>query len=89
MDGPTGGRSLVAMTSSAPPTAVPTMRQCADELQLRLRRLQAASVSLAELVDSVGRDGSTGTLLDFLDTLERDLALAGSELARVRSSARA
>ncbi len=64
------------------------LRDHVDELLTRLARLHAASVSLTELADSVGRDGSTATLLACLDTLERDFELAGPELARVRFSAR-
>jgi hypothetical protein len=67
----------------------PGLRENVNDLLTRLGRLHAASASLAELADSIGRDGSTATLLAFLDTLERDLTLAGHELARVRSSARA
>ena len=74
------------MTSSS--TEATGLRESADALRTRLRRLHAASASLAELVDSIGRDGSTATLLACLDTLERDFALAGRELARLRSSAR-
>jgi hypothetical protein len=66
-----------------------TLREDVAELRTRLGRMHAASAHLAELADSVGRDGSTSTLLGCLDTLERDLALAARELARVRSSARA
>jgi hypothetical protein len=74
---------------SAANTAEASLRDRADALRTRLARLHAASASLSELVDSVGRDGSTAALLACLDTLERDLALAGTELARLRSSARA
>jgi hypothetical protein len=76
------------MTDSATHPAEATLRDDAFAVQARLGRLHAASASLAELVDSLGRDGSTATLLAFLDTLERDLALAGREVARLRSSAR-
>jgi hypothetical protein len=65
------------------------LREHVDALRTRLRRIQASSAHLAELIDSVGRDGSTDTLLACVDQLERDLALAGHELARVRASARA
>jgi hypothetical protein len=73
---------------TSPTTETTSLRECADAVRTRLARLHAASASLAELVDSIGRDGSTATLLACLDTLERDFALAGKELARLRSSAR-
>jgi hypothetical protein len=74
------------MTGPAPD---PTLREPVDALLTRLSRLQAARSHLAELADSVGRDGSPETLLTFLNTLERDFALAGEELGRVRAAAAA
>jgi Flp pilus assembly protein TadD len=74
------------MTGPAPN---PTLREPVDALLTRLGRLHAARAHLAELADSVGRDGSPATLLAFLETLERDLRLAEEELGRVRAAAAA
>jgi hypothetical protein len=74
------------MTGPAP---FPTLREPVDALLTRLGRLHAARAHLAELCDSVGRDGSPETLLTFLNTLERDFKLAEEELGRVRAAAAA
>jgi hypothetical protein len=71
------------------PATPPGLRDHVDALLTRLARLEAARAHLAELADSVGRDGSPATLLAFLETLERDFRLAGEELARVRAAAAA
>lgn len=80
--------TVATMTADATASAA-NLRENVNTLLTRLGRLHAAAATLAELTDSVGRDGSTATLLACLDTVERDFALAGQELARVRSSARA
>jgi hypothetical protein len=71
------------------PDVDPALREHVDALLTRLSRLQAARAHLAELADSVGREGSPETLLTFLDTLERDFRLAAEELGRVRAAAAA
>jgi hypothetical protein len=71
------------------PESDPALREPVDALLTRLGRLQAARAHLAELADSVGREGSPETLLAFLETLERDFRLAGEELDRVRAAAAA
>jgi hypothetical protein len=71
------------------PASDPALREPVDALLTRLSRLHAARAHLAELADSVGRDGSPATLLTFLETLERDFTLAGEELGRVRAAAAA
>jgi hypothetical protein len=71
------------------PSVDPALREPVDALLTRLSRLQAARSHLAELADSVGREGSPETLLTFLETLERDFRLAGEEVGRVRAAAAA
>ena len=68
---------------------IPYLEQVIDCNLTRLARLQAARAHLAELADSVGREGSPQTLLTFLETLERDFRLADEELGRVRAAAAA
>jgi|tagenome__1003787_1003787.scaffolds.fasta_scaffold20030992_1 hypothetical protein len=71
------------------PASDPALRELVDALLTRLGRLHAGRAHLAELADSVGRDGSPETLLTFLETLERDFKLAGEELTRLRAAAAA
>jgi hypothetical protein len=61
----------------------PTRRELTDDLFDRLRRVTAATGTVAALVR--GNDTSTTDLTDALQALERDLLLAMHEAERARN----
>jgi hypothetical protein len=73
---------------SATPQREPSRSELLQSLNDRLRRLQAASVTLREISDSLHRDGSTTSLADFLDDLTRELALVQRDADRIRAGLR-
>ena len=71
---------------SEPP--LPTVRESADALGIRLARIGAAAVTLRGLSADLRENSSREALFSLLDGLERDIALASSQLLMVRQSAR-
>jgi len=68
--------------------ALPTVRESADELGIRLARIGAAAVTLRGLSADLRATSSREALFTLLDGLERDIALASRQLLVVRQSAR-
>jgi len=67
---------------------LPTVRESADDLGLRLARIGAAATTLRGLTADL-RDGSSRqALLSLLDDVERDIVLASRQLLIVRQAAR-
>ena len=67
---------------------LPTVRESADALGIRLARIGAAAVTLRGLSDDLRATSSREALFTLLDGLERDIALASRQLIVVRQSAR-
>jgi hypothetical protein len=67
---------------------LPTVRESADALGIRLARIGAAAVTLRSLSADLRASSSREALFTLLDGLERDIALASRQLLVVRQSAR-
>jgi hypothetical protein len=67
---------------------LPTVRESADALGLRLARIGAAATTLRGLSADLRATSSREALLTLLDGLERDLAFASNQLLVVREAAR-
>jgi hypothetical protein len=71
---------------SEPP--LPTVRESADALGIRLARIGAAAVTLRGLAADLRASSSREALFTLLDGLERDIALASRQLLVTRQAAR-
>jgi hypothetical protein len=71
---------------SEPP--LPSVRESADALNIRLARIGAAATTLRGLTADLRPTSSREALLSLLDGLERDIAFASSQLLVVRQAAR-
>lgn len=67
---------------------LPTVRESADALGIRLARIGAAAVTLRSLSADLRASSSREALFTLLDGLERDIAFASRQLLVVRQSAR-
>ena len=67
---------------------LPTVRESADALGIRLARIGAAAVTLRGISADLRESSSREALLTLLDGLERDIAFASRQLLVVRQSAR-
>jgi len=67
---------------------LPTVRESADALGIRLARIGAAATTLRGLTADLRATSSREALLTLLDGLERDLALASNQLLVARQAAR-
>jgi hypothetical protein len=67
---------------------LPTVRESADALGIRLARIGAAAVTLRGISADLRASSSREALFTLLDGLERDIALASRQLLVVRQSAR-
>lgn len=67
---------------------LPTVRESADALGIRLARIGAAAVTLRSVSADLRASSSREALFTLLDGLERDIALASRQLLVVRQSAR-
>lgn len=67
---------------------LPTARESADALGIRLARIGAAATTLRGLTADLRATSSREALLTLLDGLERDLALASNQLLVARQAAR-
>ena len=67
---------------------LPTVRESADALGIRLARIGAAAVTLRGISDDLRESSSREALFTLLDGLERDIAFASRQLLVVRQSAR-
>jgi hypothetical protein len=68
--------------------SVPSVRESADALGIRLARIGAAATTLRGLTADLRANSSREALLTLLDGLERDIAFASSQLLVVRQAAR-
>jgi hypothetical protein len=68
--------------------ALPSVRESADDLGIRLARIGAAATTLRGLTADLRATSSREALLTLLDGLERDIAFASSQLLVVRRAAR-
>lgn len=67
---------------------LPTVRESADALGIRLARIGAAASTLRGISADLRANSSREALFTLLDGLERDIALASRQLLMVRQSAR-
>ena len=67
---------------------LPTVRESADALGIRLARIGAAAVTLRGITADLRESSSREALFSLLDGLERDIAFASRQLLVVRQSAR-
>jgi len=67
---------------------LPTVRESADALGIRLARIGAAATTLRGISADLRANSSREALFTLLDGLERDIALASRQLLVVRQSAR-
>ena len=67
---------------------LPTVRESADDLGIRLARIGAAAVTLRGISADLRESSSREALFTLLDGLERDIAFASRQLLVVRQSAR-
>jgi hypothetical protein len=67
---------------------LPTVRESADDLGIRLARIAAAAVTLRGISADLRESSSREALFTLLDGLERDIAFASRQLLVVRQSAR-
>ena len=67
---------------------LPTVRESADALGIRLARIGAAAVTLRGISADLRESSSREALFTLLDGLERDIAFASRQLLVVRQSAR-
>ena len=68
--------------------SLPTVRESADALGIRLARIGAAAVTLRGLSADLRATSSREALFTLLDGLERDIALASRQLIMTRQAAR-
>ena len=68
--------------------SLPTVRESADALGIRLARIGAAAVTLRGLTADLRATSSREALFTLLDGLERDIALASRQLIVTRHAAR-
>ena len=68
--------------------SLPTVRESADALGIRLARIGAAAVTLRGLTADLRATSSREALFTLLDGLERDIALASRQLLVTRQAAR-
>jgi hypothetical protein len=68
--------------------SLPTVRESADALGIRLARIGAAATTLRGLTADLRATSSREALLTLLDGLERDLAFASRDLLLAREAAR-
>jgi len=68
--------------------SLPTVRESADALGIRLARIGAAATTLRGISADLRASSSPEALFTLLDGLERDIALASRQLLLVRQSAR-
>ncbi len=68
--------------------SMPTVRESADALGIRLARIGAAATTLRGISADLRANSSREALFTLLDGLERDIALASRQLLMVRQSAR-
>ena len=68
--------------------SLPTVRESADALGIRLARIGAAATTLRGISADLRATSSREALFTLLDGLERDIALASRQLLMVRQSAR-
>jgi hypothetical protein len=68
--------------------SLPTVRESADALGIRLARIGAAATTLRGISSDLRANSSREALFSLLDGLERDIALASRQLLMVRQSAR-
>ena len=68
--------------------SLPTVRESADALGIRLARIGAAAVTLRGLTADLRASSSREALFTLLDGLERDIALASRQLLVTRQAAR-
>jgi hypothetical protein len=68
--------------------SLPTVRESADALGIRLARIGAAATTLRGISADLRENSSREALFTLLDGLERDIALASRQLLIVRQSAR-
>ena len=67
---------------------IPTVRESADDLGVRLARIGAAATTLRGVTADL-RDGSSRqALFSLLDDVERDIVLASRQLLIVRQAAK-
>jgi hypothetical protein len=67
---------------------LPSVRECADALGVRLARIGAAATTLRGLTADLRKGSSRDALLSLLEVVERDIALASLQLLEVRQAAR-
>ena len=67
---------------------LPTVRESADALGMRLARIGAAATTLRGISADLRANSSREALFTLLDGLERDIVLASRQLLVVRQSAR-
>jgi hypothetical protein len=67
---------------------LPTVRESADALGIRLARIGAAAVTLRGISADLRESSSREALFSLLDGLERDIVFASRQLLVVRQSAR-
>lgn len=69
-------------------SSLPSVRESADDLGIRLARIGAAATTLRGLTADLRATSSREALLTLLDGLERDIAFASNQLLVVREAAR-
>jgi hypothetical protein len=67
---------------------LPTVRESADDLGLRLARIGAAATTLRSVTADLRATSSREALLTLLDGIERDIVLASRQLLVTRQAAR-
>ena len=67
---------------------LPSVRDSADALGVRLARIGAAATTLRGLTADLREGSSRDALLSLLDVVERDIVLASRQLLVVRQAAR-
>ncbi len=67
---------------------IPTVRESADDLVIRLARFGAAATTLREITADLREGSSRQALLSLLDDVERDIVLASRQLLIVRQAAK-
>jgi hypothetical protein len=66
---------------------LPSVRDAADALGIRLARIGAAAATLRGLTDDLREGSSLDALMSALDVVERDIVLASRQLLIVRQAA--
>ena len=67
---------------------LPSVRESADALGIRLARIAAAATTLRGLTADLREGGSHQALLSLLDDVERDIVFASRQLLIVRQAAK-